>query len=121
MNNVPHQALSDTSEKINYQLSLNNIELILVTLDAMNRLASDPSLTIPQALSQSTEFYRFDTPPAYPMDDVLFDTLYEPLFLYRYERGLLKPDDDDIQALRDALLGTYAYTNADMTGFNHEN
>ena len=121
MKKLPQSVANDSSEKLNYQLSLNEVELILVTLDAMNRLTDEPTLTQSQALALSTKFYRFDVVPIYPQLGTIFDRLYEPLFEYRFSRGLLQPDEDDMQVLCDSLLGSYAYTNADMTGFNHDN
>ena len=121
MKQFPRQVINGSSENLNYQLGLKDVELILVTLDSMNRLADDPTLTPNQAIALSTKFYQFDSSFIYPMDTKLFDTLYDPLFEYRYDHGLLMPNEEDVQVLHDALLGSYAYVSPNIKGLDDEN
>ena len=121
MKQFPRQVINGSSENLNYQLSLKDVELILVTLDSMNRLADDSTLTPNQAIALSLKFYRFDSSISYPMDNKLFDTLYDTLFEYRFDRGLLKPEDEDIQILHDVQLGSYAYVSPNIKSYSDEN
>lgn len=123
MKDFPQSVPTNLSVKLNFQLSLDDVEVLLTALDSLNRLASEPKLSIPQALNLSKVFYRFDTPRSFPIDVTLFDRLYEPIYLYRETLGFLDPvdeDDQQYQILHDEIFGAFAITNADMTGLKDD-